>query len=34
MLALAHDWRVMRSDRGYFCLPELDLGMPLPVGMR
>ena len=34
MLALAHDWRVMRTDRGFFCLPELDLGMPLPVGMR
>ena len=34
MLALAHEWRVMRSDRGFFCLPELDLGMPLPVGMR
>jgi len=34
MLALAHDWRVMRSDRGFFCLPELDLGMPLLRGMR
>lgn len=34
MLALAHDWRVMRSDRGFFCLPELDLGMPLVLGMR
>src|SRR6185369_12538700 len=34
MLALAHDWRVMRGDRGFFCLPELDLGMPLVVGMR
>jgi enoyl-CoA hydratase/carnithine racemase len=34
MLALAHDWRVMRRDRGFFCLPELDLGMPMPVGMR
>jgi enoyl-CoA hydratase/carnithine racemase len=34
MLALAHDWRVMREDRGFFCLPELDLGMPMPVGMR
>lgn len=34
MLALAHDWRVMRSDRGFFCLPELDLGMPLCHGMR
>ena len=34
MLALSHEWRVMRNDRGFFCLPELDLGMPLPVGMR
>ena len=33
MLALAHDFRVMRSDRGYFCLPEIDLGMPLSPGM-
>lgn len=33
MLALAHDARVMRSDRGYFCLPEVDLGMPLAPGM-
>src|SRR4051794_25049164 len=24
MLALAHDYRVMREDRGYFCLPEID----------
>lgn len=34
MLALSHDWRVMRSDRGFFCLPEIDLGMPLALGMR
>jgi enoyl-CoA hydratase/carnithine racemase len=27
MLALCHDRRVMRSDRGWFCLPEIDLGM-------
>lgn len=27
MLALAHDQRVMRPDRGWFCLPEIDLGM-------
>lgn len=33
MLALAHDFRVMRADRGYFCLPEIDLGMPLTEGM-
>jgi enoyl-CoA hydratase/carnithine racemase len=33
MLALAHDFRVMREDRGYFCLPEIDLKMPLTPGM-
>lgn len=27
MLALAHDRRVARVDRGWFCLPEIDLGM-------
>ena len=27
MLALAHDQRVQRSDRGWFCLPEVDLGL-------
>jgi enoyl-CoA hydratase/carnithine racemase len=27
MLALAHDRRVSRADRGWFCLPEIDLGM-------
>lgn len=34
MLTLAHDFRVMRSDRGYFCLPEVDLKMPFAVGMN
>jgi enoyl-CoA hydratase/carnithine racemase len=29
MLAAAHDLRVMRQDRGYWCLPEVDLGLPL-----
>ncbi len=33
MLALAHDFRVMRSDRGFFCLPESDLRLPLHAGM-
>jgi enoyl-CoA hydratase/carnithine racemase len=27
MLALVHDQRVMREDRGWWCLPEIDLGM-------
>jgi enoyl-CoA hydratase/carnithine racemase len=33
ILALAHDWRVMREDRGFFCLPEVDLPLPFPPGM-
>jgi enoyl-CoA hydratase/carnithine racemase len=33
MLALAHDFRVMRADRGYFCLPEVDIKLPLAPGM-
>ncbi len=35
MLALAHDFRVMRADRGFFCLPEVDMAMkqPLEPGM-
>ena len=33
MLALTHDYRVMRADRGFFCLPEIDLRMPLAPGM-
>lgn len=33
MLALAHDFRVMRADRGFLCLNEIDLRMPLAPGM-
>jgi enoyl-CoA hydratase/carnithine racemase len=29
MLALAHDHRLVRADRGWWCLPEVDLGLPL-----
>jgi enoyl-CoA hydratase/carnithine racemase len=31
MMTLAHDFRVMRSDRGYFCLPEVDISIPFTV---
>ena len=34
MLALAHDLIVMRGDRGYFCLPEVDLAIPFTAGMN
>jgi enoyl-CoA hydratase/carnithine racemase len=33
MLALSHDWRVMRADRGFFCLPEVDINIPFTDGM-
>ena len=29
ILSLAADYRVMRADRGYFCFPEVDLGMAM-----
>lgn len=33
MLAIAHDYRVMREDRGYFCFPEVDIHIPFTPGM-
>lgn len=34
MLAMAHDYRVMREDRGFFCFPEIDILIPFTVGMN
>jgi Delta3-Delta2-enoyl-CoA isomerase len=34
MLATAHDFAIMRDDRGYWCLPEVDLGLPLTPAMH
>jgi enoyl-CoA hydratase/carnithine racemase len=33
MLASVHDCVIMRADRGYWCLPEVDLGLPLTPEM-
>jgi Delta3-Delta2-enoyl-CoA isomerase len=29
LLTVAHDFAVMRADRGYWCMPEADLGLPV-----
>jgi Delta3-Delta2-enoyl-CoA isomerase len=34
MLTLCHDWRVMRADRGWWCLPEADINIPFTPGMN
>lgn len=33
MFATAHDITVMRADRGYWCVPEADLGLAFTPGM-
>ncbi|WP_127508162.1 enoyl-CoA hydratase/isomerase family protein [Actinoplanes solisilvae] len=33
MLSLAHDLRIMRVDRGFWCLPEADINIPFTPGM-
>ena len=32
-ISLGHDFRVMRSERGYWCMPEIDMKSPLHPGM-
>ncbi|HJO23984.1 MAG: enoyl-CoA hydratase/isomerase family protein [Myxococcota bacterium] len=32
-IAVAHDHRLMRADRGFFCMPEIDMQSPLHPGM-
>jgi len=33
LLSSAHDRIVMREDRGYWCMPEVDLALPVSEGM-
>ncbi len=33
IMAMAFDVRIMRHDRGFFCFPEADIGIPFSPGM-
>lgn len=33
LLAMAHDFRIMRADRGFICMPEVDIRIPLALGL-
>ncbi|WP_234357749.1 enoyl-CoA hydratase/isomerase family protein, partial [Streptomyces puniciscabiei] len=33
MFSLAHDFRLMRADRGFWCLPEAEINIPFTPGM-
>jgi len=34
ILSCACDFRLMRSDKGYFCFPEVNIGIPFRWGMN
>lgn len=34
ILSSLHDYSIMREDRGYWCMPEVDLGLPLTTELH
>eukprot|EP01092_Planopodium_desertum_P013597 TRINITY_DN6637_c0_g1_i1.p1 TRINITY_DN6637_c0_g1~~TRINITY_DN6637_c0_g1_i1.p1 ORF type:complete len:184 (-),score=1.30 TRINITY_DN6637_c0_g1_i1:91-573(-) len=33
LMAMAHDYRFMRVDKGWMCMPAVDIGLILPKGL-